>query len=126
MRTNGYARAVLLGLSLALAACSQPAQPSGGGGGGGGGTSSTVSIPLTDYGGNQTPQFSPTNLTIAPGTSVNWRNNDTVAHTTTSDDNLWNSNIAPGGSYSRQFSTAGTFTYSCTVHPGMTGRVVVQ
>jgi plastocyanin len=85
-----------------------------------------VAIPLTDYGGNQTPQFSPVTVTIAPGTSVNWLNNDTVAHTSTGDNSLWNGNLGPGGSYSRQFPAAGTFTYSCTVHPGMSGRVVVQ
>ena len=121
MRENGRRLAVLLGASLALASCSSPpSQPSGGN------NSTTVSIPLTDYGGNQLPSFTPTQITIAAGNSVNWLNADTVAHTTTSDNNLWNANLAPGGSYSRQFPTAGTFTYACSVHPGMTGRVVVQ
>ncbi len=128
MRTNGWKLAALLGVSLALASCSSaPAQPSGGGGGGGGGgASTTVSNPVTDYGGNQTPQFAPVTVGIMAGNSVNWLNNDSVAHTSTGDNNLWNANIAPGGSFSRTFPTAGTFPYTCTIHPGMSGRVIVQ
>jgi plastocyanin len=113
---------------LLAAACSgdNPGGPSGGGGGGGGGASASVGIPLTDYGGNQVPQFTPVQVTIPAGGSVTWSNSDTAAHTTTSDTNLWNANLAPGGSFSRTFPTAGTFTYSCAVHAGMNGRVVVQ
>jgi plastocyanin len=110
-----------------LVACSSsnPGAPSGGGGGGG--TSSvTVRIPLTDYGGNETPSFMPVTATIPVGGSVSWSNQDSTGHTTTSDTGLWNSNLGPGGSYQRTFPTAGTFSYSCTVHPGMTGQVVVQ
>ena len=102
------------------------ALPGPGGGGGGGTANATVRIPLTDYGGNQTPSFQPNNVTIPVGGTVNWTNQDQTGHTTTSDDNLWNGGLGPGGSYARTFPTAGTFSYSCTVHPGMTGRVVVQ
>ncbi|MCW3127521.1 MAG: Copper binding protein plastocyanin/azurin family, partial [Bacteroidetes bacterium] len=31
-----------------------------------------------------------------------------------------------GATYSHQFTTAGTYTYSCTFHPGMNGTVIVQ
>lgn len=111
-----------------LVACSSsnPGGPSGGGGGGGGTTNATVSIPLTDYGGNQVPQFSPIQVTIPVGGRVNWNNQDSVGHTTTADNNLWNGNLGPGGSFSRTFDTAGTYSYSCSVHSGMNGRVVVQ
>ena len=128
MRTNGRTLAIVFGVSLALSACSKaPAAPGGGGGGGGGGgASTTVSIPLTDYGGNQTPQFSPTQVIITAGNSVNWLNNDTVSHTTTGENNAWNGSLGPGQSFSRQFTTAGTYSYSCLIHPNMTGRVVVQ
>ena len=119
-----------LAASLALAGCSSSNNnggPSGGGGGGGGGgQSSTVSIPLTDYGGSQQPTFSPNVISIAAGNSVTWQNSDTVGHTTTSDTGLWNASLGPGQSFTRAFPTAGTFPYTCTVHAGMSGRVVVQ
>ncbi len=121
--------AAILGVCTALASCKKaPAGPGGGGGGGGGGGSSsaTVTIPLTDYGGNQTPQFSPTAVSVPVGGSVTWRNSDTVAHTSTSDTNLWNAPIGAGDSFTRVFPAAGTFPYSCTIHAGMTGRVIVQ
>ena len=111
-----------------LAACSgdNPGGPSGGGGGGGGTANATVSIPLTDYGGNQTPQFTPVQVTVPVGGRVNWSNQDSVGHTTTSDTGIWNGNLGAGGSFSRTFDAAGTYSYSCTVHAGMNGRVVVQ
>lgn len=118
-----------LAVILVLAACGgsdNPGGPTGGGGGGGTGNSASVSIPLTDYGGNQVPQFTPVQVTIAVGGRVNWSNSDSVGHTTTSDNNLWNANLGPGGSFSRTFDTAGTYSYSCSVHGGMNGRVIVQ
>ena len=127
MRRQATAIVAIVGLGLALAGCKKAAGPSGGGGGGGGGTNAvTVSIPLTDYGGNQTPSFSPTTIAVPAGGSVTWRNNDTVTHTSTSDTSIWNGAIGPGDSFTRTFATAGTFPYSCTVHAGMSGRVIVQ
>jgi plastocyanin len=71
--------------------------------------------------------FSPDDLDIAAGTSVTWKNTDSVAHTSTSDANGWNSGtVAPGGQFSVAFPTAGTFPYHCAIHPGMVGTVVVR
>jgi amicyanin len=77
--------------------------------------------------------FSPATLTVAAGTTVTWTNNDAVAHTVTSDTGLFDSGAITatggyggGGSYSYTFSTAGTYNYHCTVHPMMTGKIVVQ
>jgi plastocyanin len=71
--------------------------------------------------------FGPSGLTVAKGTTVTWKNNDSVAHTATSDAGTWDTgNIAPGGSKSVTFNSAGTFTYHCTVHPMMTASIVVQ
>jgi len=124
MRKQGLAPAVIV--VLLLTACSKaPAAPSVGGGGGGT-NSASVSIPLTDYGGNQTPQFQPVQVTIPVGGSVSWRNNDSTDHTVTSDTNVFNAALGAGGSFNRTFATAGTFTYSCSIHSGMNGRVVVQ
>jgi plastocyanin len=72
--------------------------------------------------------FVPQTVTINAGQYVTWRNLDPVSHTTTEDSGpIWNSGlIATGNTYQRLFGTAGTFTYHCTVHPGMTGTVIVQ
>ena len=71
--------------------------------------------------------YNPNPITITHGQSVMWVNNDTTTHTSTSDNNTFNSgSIAPGGSFSFMVPNAGTFTYHCTIHPGMVGTVTVQ
>jgi len=77
--------------------------------------------------------FVPATITVKAGTIITWTNNDSVAHTVTSDSNLFDSGAinAPGlytsgGSFSYTFATAGTYPYHCTYHSGMTGKVVVN
>ena len=72
--------------------------------------------------------FSPSALNIKKGTKVTWTNNDTVAHTVTSDSgNLLNSStISPGASFSFTFTSAGSVSYHCALHPMMKGSVVVS
>jgi plastocyanin len=78
-------------------------------------------VTITNY------TFSPASLTVTKGTVVTWQNNDGVAHTSTNDNGAWDTGtIVPGGSKTTTFSTAGTFTYHCTVHPMMTGTIIVQ
>ena len=71
--------------------------------------------------------FSPATLTVSAGTTVTWKNDDTMAHTSTSDTGVWDTgNIAAGASKTTTFPTAGTYAYHCTYHSGMKGTVVVQ
>lgn len=71
--------------------------------------------------------FSVTSLKVAAGTKVTWTNNDAATHTVTADDNSFNSgDIAPGATYSRTFTTAGTYNYHCIYHGNMKAAVVVQ
>jgi plastocyanin len=71
--------------------------------------------------------FSPASLTVTAGTSVTWTNNDGMTHTVTADDDSFDSgNITMGTKYSRLFSTAGTYTYHCTIHPTMKGTIIVK
>ena len=70
--------------------------------------------------------FSPSNLTVVAGTTVTWTNSDAMDHTVTSDTGLFDSgDISDHKTYSRMFSTAGTFSYHCTIHPGMLGKITV-
>ena len=78
--------------------------------------------------------FAPNPLTVAPGTTVTWKNIDTVSHYVTSGKasdettgTVFDSGnlIKPGSSYQFTFANAGTFDYFCSVHPWMTGQVIV-
>lgn len=71
--------------------------------------------------------FNPSTINISVNGTVTWTNKDNVDHDITADDNSFVSgNLGPGGKYSHQFTTAGTFNYRCTLHPGMNGTVVVK
>lgn len=70
--------------------------------------------------------FNPGSITVAAGQTVVWMNNGPSMHTTTSDAPGWDSGaINPGQTFSHAFTTAGTFTYHCSIHPTMHGTVVV-
>lgn len=71
--------------------------------------------------------FVPGTITVPVNTSVTWKNDDQVWHTVTADGGAFSSGtMVQGESFSRNFSTAGTFDYHCGLHPGMRGSVVVQ
>jgi plastocyanin len=71
--------------------------------------------------------FDPATITVAAGTTITWTNKDAVAHTVTSDANLFDSgSIATNGTFSHTFATAGTFPYHCTIHTYMTGSVTAN
>jgi len=70
--------------------------------------------------------FDPATLTVTTGTTVTWTNDDTAAHTVTSDDGSWGSNsLAKGDSFSFTFNEAGTFSYHCGVHPSMQATITI-
>lgn len=74
-----------------------------------------------------TTAFSPSPVVVAKGATVTWTNNDTITHDSTADGGMWNSGlISPGASFTTTMQTSGTFTYHCTIHPGMVGTVTVQ
>lgn len=71
--------------------------------------------------------FSPSTLTVSVGTTVTWKNTDSLQHTVTSDTGLFDSGLfGSGATYTHTFSTAGTYPYHCTIHAGMVGTIIVQ
>jgi plastocyanin len=66
-------------------------------------------------------------VTVDVGETVFWGNGDPVTHTVTSDTGAWTTRtLSQFASADVTFQTAGTFLYHCEIHPGMTGRVIVQ
>jgi plastocyanin len=71
--------------------------------------------------------FSPATITVAVNTTVIWTNKDGVSHTVTSDNSSFDSGIiANNGTFSHQFTIAGTFPYHCKIHSMMIGGVIVK
>lgn len=70
--------------------------------------------------------FAPTPITVAPGQRVTWRNDDGAPHGVAyADKSAGQDLLLPGKSFSRRFDKPGVYDYICSVHPYMTGRVVV-
>jgi plastocyanin len=116
---------LILAMTGGLAACggkgsSSPTAPSPSG------TGSTAAIAIQGDGyGSGT--FTPPQIEVTRGTTVVWSNRDQTTHTVTSDTGLFSSGSVDGGSgFSQAFSTPGTYAYHCTLHPNMTGTVVVK
>jgi amicyanin len=75
----------------------------------------------------QNSAFSPATLTVSVNATVTWSNKDAITHDVTSTTGAFTSGSLNGGAtYSFTFTTAGTYNYSCTIHPFMTGKIVVQ
>jgi len=71
--------------------------------------------------------FGPMELTVPVGTTVTWTNRDDIPHTVVSTDKVFKSQVLDTDEkFSFTFSKAGTYPYFCSIHPKMTGKVVVQ
>ena len=71
--------------------------------------------------------FGPATLTVPSGTTVTWTNRDDIPHTVVSDDKVFKSKVLDTDEkFSYTFTKPGTYGYFCSIHPKMTGKVVVQ
>lgn len=71
--------------------------------------------------------FVPQVITVAPGTTVTWTNADEDPHTVTANDKGFHSAaLDSGGTFSFTFTTPGDYAYFCSLHPHMTGKVIVK
>jgi len=77
--------------------------------------------------------YSPSELTTLAGSNVTWLNDSGVIHTVTSGNPLEGSDgtfdssiIMSGDTFSHTFTEAGNYQYFCTVHPWMTGTIIVE
>jgi plastocyanin len=110
----GLTLAVVIVLALAQrSAADVPASPTAA-------AAPTVVVHIHNY------LFVPEIVTIHPGQSVEWIEDDDDAHTATAVDTTWDSGrLDKGQTFTRVFSTAGTFSYDCAYHEYMRGKVIV-
>jgi plastocyanin len=70
--------------------------------------------------------YDPDPVTIQVGGKVTWLNEDAAPHTATAEDGSFDTGVLEEGKLkSETFKEAGTFTYICTIHPGMKGVIKV-
>ena len=70
--------------------------------------------------------FNPADVTVAKGTTVTWKNDDSATHRIKSGDGSFDSkDLKNGDSFDHTFDTAGTFDYICGIHPSMKGKITV-
>jgi plastocyanin len=71
--------------------------------------------------------FTPQHVTVKTGTSVTWINDDDVPHTVASSTKFFKSKaLDTKDKFSFTFTTPGTYEYFCSLHPHMTGAIVVE
>jgi LPXTG-motif cell wall-anchored protein len=70
--------------------------------------------------------FSPATVTVTAGETITWTNDGPTGHSATADDGSFDTGIlSQGHSGSHTFTTPGTYSFHCTPHPFMQGKVVV-
>lgn len=88
-----------------------------------------AAVEIRSAGGYGNFGFSPASLTIKVGTTVVWTNSTSAPHTVTSatsaPDVIASDSIPNGGTFSFTFKKTGTYQYHCSIHPYMTGTIVV-
>lgn len=71
--------------------------------------------------------YTPPELTVAVGTTVKWVNHDDIPHTVVENNKTFRSKaLDTDDSYSFTFTSAGTFSYFCSLHPKMQGKIIVK
>ena len=85
-------------------------------------TAPTAAVKIDNF------SFAPRELTVAVGTTVTWTNHDDIPHTVVSTEgSIFKSKVLDTDEkFSYTFSRVGTFPYFCSIHPKMTGKVVVH
>ena len=69
--------------------------------------------------------FEPRVVQVAPGTMVTWRWEGSLPHNVTHDGDAFESDTKESGEYAFTFDEPGEYAYTCTVHTGMDGAVIV-
>ncbi len=81
----------------------------------------TVDVKIDNF------SFTPATLTVKTGTQIIWTNGDDIPHTVVSEDQSFKSKVLDTDEkFTFTASKPGTYSYFCSIHPKMTGKVVVE
>ncbi|HEU0155825.1 MAG TPA: cupredoxin family copper-binding protein [Stellaceae bacterium] len=70
--------------------------------------------------------FAPATLTVTAGTTITWKNGDDTVHSIVADNKSFRSGaLDTDESWSHTFATPGQYSYFCSLHPFMTGKIIV-
>ncbi|HMF89658.1 MAG TPA: cupredoxin family copper-binding protein [Candidatus Angelobacter sp.] len=120
-RIAGVVAALVIGSALAVGLQIPLAKTPGGVHAGGGAAVSAAEVKIDNF------TFAPAMLTVAVGTQVTWINRDDIPHTVVSEDQAIKSKaLDTDDKFTFTFTKAGTYTYFCSLHPKMKGKVVVE
>ncbi|MBJ7610145.1 MAG: cupredoxin domain-containing protein [Candidatus Dormibacteraeota bacterium] len=121
-----------LALVILLSGCGNgpPAGAVAGGGGGGtvgSGAASGLGTPAKQVQATADLKFNPGTTTVKSGDVIQWTNTGGVPHNVTFDSyqTLTSQTMQQGDLWQVKFTTAGTYAYHCTFHPGMDGQITV-
>ncbi len=82
---------------------------------------STMEVKIDNF------SFGPADLTVPVRTTITWTNRDDIPHTVVSTEKVFKSKVLDTDEkFSFTFTQAGTYPYFCSIHPKMTGRIVVE
>lgn len=71
--------------------------------------------------------FGPPAIAVPVGATVTWTNRDDIPHTVVSENKIFKSKVLDtDDKFSFAFEKPGTYAYFCSVHPKMTGKVIVR
>jgi plastocyanin len=107
---------LVLAATVVLAGC--------GGGGGGGGADAAPVTGVTEVAAKDN-RFTPAAIQVPAGTEVTWKFEDGLVPHDVKADGFSSGEPRRKGTFTHTFAQPGTYAYHCTVHDGMTGRVVV-
>ena len=118
MKKKVFSIFLVMIFAIVFAACSSSNTGNTNGNTNGGTGSQTPAVSIENF------SFKPSVLTVQVGTTVVWTNNDTAVHNIKSA--TFNSpEMKKGETFKFTFEKAGTYDYSCGIHPTMTGQIVV-
>ena len=84
-------------------------------------TTSSAAIQIDNF------HYSPPMLVVAPGTTVTWTNDDDSPHSVREKDGKFKSAaLDTDDKFSQTFAAPGEYEYFCSIHPYMTGKIVVR
>ena len=73
--------------------------------------------------------FQPATVTVHPGDTIEWKNEDSAPHTATAQSpkpGFDSGAIQSGAKWHYDAREKGTYSYICTFHPYMKGQLIVQ